>query len=54
MDAYTLVDLAASYYMTEHLTLRGRIGNLFDADYQTRTSYNTPERTYYATATYQF
>ncbi len=33
MDAYTTVDLAGQYELTENVTLTGRITNLFDEDY---------------------
>ena len=54
LDAYTLVDLAASYYWSENLILRGRVANLFDEDYVAKDTYNVQERSYYATVTYQF
>ncbi|MGF1682987.1 TonB-dependent receptor domain-containing protein [Photobacterium minamisatsumaniensis] len=54
LDAYTLVDVAASYYMTDSLILRGRVANLFDEDYVAKETYNVQERSYYATVTYQF
>ena len=54
LDAYTLVDVAASYYMNDNLILRGRIANLFDEDYVAKESYNVQERSYFATVTYQF
>ncbi|PSW13133.1 TonB-dependent receptor [Photobacterium sanctipauli] len=54
LDAYTLVDVAASYFVTDNLTLRGRVANLFDEDYVAKETYNVQERSYYATVTYQF
>ena len=54
LGAFTLFDLGASYYLSENLTLRGRIDNLFDADYEVKSSYNVQERSYYANVTYQF
>ncbi|AJR06922.1 TonB-dependent receptor [Photobacterium gaetbulicola] len=54
LDAYTLVDLAASYYWNDNLILRGRVANLFDEDYVAKETYNVQERSYYATVTYQF
>ncbi|MGF1759074.1 TonB-dependent receptor [Photobacterium sagamiensis] len=54
LDAYTLVDVAASYFVTDNLAVRGRIANLFDEDYVAKDTYNVQERSYYATMTYQF
>ncbi|MGF1700990.1 TonB-dependent receptor [Photobacterium makurazakiensis] len=54
LDSYHLVDIAASYFITDALTLQGRIANLFDEDYMTAYGYNSAERSYYATVTYQF
>lgn len=54
LDAYTLVDVAASYFVTDNLSVRGRIANLFDKDYVAKETYNVQERSYYATATYKF
>jgi vitamin B12 transporter len=54
LDSYHLVDIAASYFITDALTLQGRIANLFDDDYVTAYGYNSAERSYYATATYKF
>ncbi|MGF1686970.1 TonB-dependent receptor [Photobacterium japonica] len=54
LDAYVLVDVAASYFINDYLTVRGRIANLFDENYTARDSYNVQERSYYATVTYQF
>jgi vitamin B12 transporter len=41
---YTLVDLRASYPLTERLELFGRVENLFDKDYQTILNYGTAGR----------
>lgn len=54
LDAYTLVDVAASYNVSDNLILRGRVANLFDHDYVAKESYNVQERSYFATVTYQF
>ncbi|WP_163593731.1 TonB-dependent receptor, partial [Klebsiella variicola] len=37
-----------------HLTVRGRIANLFDKDYETAYGYATPGREYYLTGSYTF
>mgnify|MGYP006288358207 CR=1 FL=1 len=44
LDAYTRVDLAASYGLTEHVELFGRVENVFDEDYQEVKGYSTPGR----------
>lgn len=44
IKAYSLVDLRASYPVTDHLEVYGRVENLFDEDYQTVPSYGTPGR----------
>ena len=50
----SLWDLAASYPVTSHLTVRGRIANLFDKDYETVYGYKTAGREYYLTGSYNF
>lgn len=54
MGGVSLWDLAASYPITSHLTVRGRIANLFDKDYETVYGYQTPGREYYLTGSYTF
>ncbi|MGF1725840.1 TonB-dependent receptor domain-containing protein [Photobacterium nomapromontoriensis] len=54
LDAYVLVDVAASYFLNDNIVLRGRIANVFDEAYTLRDTYNVQERSYYATVTYQF
>jgi len=54
LDSYHLVDFAANYFLTDSVTLRGRIANVLDEDYQTAYGYVTPERSYFASVTYQF
>ncbi len=41
---YTTVDIAASYDVTDQITLYGRIDNLFDEDYQNPTGFLHPGR----------
>lgn len=48
LDPYIRVDLNASYQAHEHLEIFGRVENLFDADYEERTGYNTPGLSAYA------
>ncbi|WP_437215365.1 TonB-dependent vitamin B12 receptor BtuB [Pectobacterium sp. LFLA-215] len=54
LPSYSTVDLAASYPITSHLTVRGRIANLFDKDYETAYGYRTAGREYYLTGSYTF
>ena len=54
LGGVSLWDLAASYPVTSHLTVRGRIANLFDKDYETVYGYDTPGREYYLTGSYTF
>lgn len=42
MDAYTLVDLRASWQVNDTVELYGRVENLFDEDYETAAGYGTP------------
>ena len=42
LAAYTVVNMAASYNVTENLRLTGRIENLFNADYEEVSGYGTP------------
>lgn len=44
VDAYTLVDLRASYPINDTLEIYGRIENAFDEDYQTVLNYGAPGR----------
>ena len=41
LDGYTLVDLRASYAVTEGLELYGRVENVFDTDYEVVRGYGT-------------
>lgn len=54
LGSASLWDIAASYPLTPHLTVRGRIANLFDKDYETVYGYQTPGREFYLTGTYSF
>lgn len=44
LGGYWLVDLRASYPLTDAIDLYGRVENLFDEDYQTVATYGTPGR----------
>ena len=54
LGGMSLWDLAVSYPVTSHLTVRGRIANLFDKDYETAYGYPTAGREYYLSGTYSF
>ncbi len=54
LPSYSLVDLAVSYPVTSQLTVRGRIANLFDKEYETAYGYPTAGREYYVNASYTF
>lgn len=54
LGGVSLWDLAVSYPVTSHLTVRGRIANLFDKDYETAYGYATPGREYSLTGSYTF
>ncbi|MEM6162494.1 TonB-dependent vitamin B12 receptor BtuB [Erwinia sp. P6884] len=54
LGGVSLWDLAVSYPLTSHLTVRGRIANLFDKDYETVYGYQTPGREYYLSGSYTF
>lgn len=47
LKAYTLVNVAASYKVTENAEVYGRIENLFDKKYEEVFTYNTPGRAAY-------
>jgi len=42
LDGYQLVNIGASYEVTTHVTLFGRVENLLDADYEEVKGYGTP------------
>ena len=48
LDGYVLVDLRASYPITQAVSLYGRIENLFNEEYETIFRYGTPRRAAYA------
>ncbi|WP_142444983.1 TonB-dependent vitamin B12 receptor BtuB [Klebsiella pasteurii] len=47
-------DIGLSYPVTSHLTVRGKIANLFDKDYETAYGYQTAGREYYLSGSYTF
>ncbi|OAT51634.1 TonB-dependent vitamin B12 receptor BtuB [Providencia heimbachae] len=50
----SLWDLTAAYPVTSHLTIRGKIANMFDKDYETAYGYRTAGREYFLTGSYNF
>ncbi|MEI2267488.1 TonB-dependent vitamin B12 receptor BtuB [Erwinia sp. CGal63] len=54
LGGVSLWDLAVSYPVTSRITVRGRIANLFDKDYETVYGYQTPGREYYLSGSYTF
>ncbi|MDF7679386.1 TonB-dependent vitamin B12 receptor BtuB [Enterobacteriaceae bacterium ESL0689] len=54
MGGVSLWDLAVSYPVTSHLTVRGKIANLFDKDYETVYGYHTAGREYSLSGSYTF
>lgn len=54
LGAYTLLNLAASYELTQQFTLGGRIDNVFDRDYAPAYGYASPGTEFKVTADYRF
>lgn len=54
MGGVSLWDLAVSYPLTSQLTVRGKIANLFDKDYETVYGYPTAGREYTLSGSYTF
>ncbi|CAK9887016.1 MAG: Vitamin B12 transporter BtuB [Candidatus Erwinia impunctatus] len=54
MGGVNLWDVALSYPVTPQLTVRGRIANLFDKDYETVYGYQTTGREYIVSGSYRF
>ncbi|CEE91259.1 outer membrane porin: vitamin B12/cobalamin transport, receptor for E colicins, bacteriophage BF23 [Xenorhabdus nematophila str. Anatoliense] len=50
----SLWDINASYPITDHLTIRAKIANLFDKNYETAYGYRTAGREYSLTGSYNF
>jgi vitamin B12 transporter len=48
LDGFTVVDLAASWKLTDSLELTGRLSNLFDEDYEEILGFARPGRAVYA------
>lgn len=54
MGGVSLWDVAVSYPVTSHLTVRGKIANLFDKGYETVYGYQTAGREYNLSGSYTF
>lgn len=54
LGGISLWDIAASYPLTTRLTVRGRLANVFDKNYETAYGYPTAGREFYLTGTYAF
>ncbi|HAU8265573.1 TPA: TonB-dependent vitamin B12 receptor BtuB [Kluyvera intermedia] len=54
LGGVSLWDIGLSYPMTSHLTVRGKIANLFDKDYETAYGYQTAGREYTLSGSYTF
>lgn len=54
LGGVSIWDLAASYPITSHLTVRARIANLLDKTYETAYGYHTARREYYVSGSYAF
>lgn len=54
MGGLSLWDIGVSYPVTSHLTVRGKIANLFDKDYETVYGYQTAGREYTLSGSYTF
>jgi len=53
VDSYVTVDLTAEYELRPGLMLRGKIGNLFDEDYQEVDTFNTADRYLFVSLLYR-
>ncbi len=54
VDSYTMVNLNASYAVTDSLEVFARVENLFDEDYEEAVRYATPGRTAFAGVRFSF
>ncbi|WP_436874691.1 TonB-dependent vitamin B12 receptor BtuB [Kosakonia sacchari] len=54
LPSYSTVDFSVSYPVTSHLTVRGKIANLFDKEYETAYGYQTAGREYTLSGSYTF
>jgi vitamin B12 transporter len=54
LGAYTVVNLALSYEISEHFRIHGRVENLFDEKYEEVNGFGTPGIAGYAGASLTF
>ncbi|WBA08535.1 TonB-dependent receptor domain-containing protein [Salinivibrio kushneri] len=54
LDSYSLWAVTASYQATDHLTVKGKVDNVFDKEYETAGGYPAAERAYFMTLDYQY
>jgi vitamin B12 transporter len=47
LSAYNVVNISGSYILGKHVTLSGRVENLFDEDYEEAGGFSTPGATVY-------
>ncbi|ANB01027.1 TonB-dependent receptor domain-containing protein [Ectothiorhodospira sp. BSL-9] len=53
VGGYEVLGLRASYAMTEEWTLRAKVDNVFDREYEVVRDYNQPGRAFFVTLNYQ-
>lgn len=54
IPATNLWDMSVGYWVNQDMTLRGRIENVFNEQYESAIGYKAPERAYYFNVAYQF
>ncbi|MPS33236.1 MULTISPECIES: TonB-dependent receptor domain-containing protein [unclassified Salinivibrio] len=54
LGSYSLWTVTASYRATENLTVKGKVDNVFDKEYETAGGYPAAERAYFMTLDYQY
>ncbi|SEG82096.1 TonB-dependent vitamin B12 receptor [Marinobacterium lutimaris] len=52
LGGYTLVNLRGAYKLTQDWSLRARVANLFDKEYETARNYNQPDREFWLSIHY--
>ncbi|OOE78551.1 hypothetical protein BZG25_11785 [Salinivibrio sp. ML198] len=54
LGSYSLWAVTASYQATDNLTVKGKVDNVFDKEYETAGGYPAAERAYFMTLDYQY
>ncbi len=54
LDGYEVLDVLVSYRLRDNLSLRGKVGNVFDRDYQLVDGFNNGGRSVQASVDYRF